>query len=83
MPSRQALRRSGGVAFLVTTATAVPLTVVIAVQAAGFSSAGQDAVGQLALVGPVALCIAAAAAHLARHRDRPLSRCSSPTAAVA
>ena len=73
MPSRQApVSLWGAVAFLVVTAAAVPLSVAIAVQGRGFSSAGPDVVGQLALIGPVTLCIAAALAQLARHRDRPL-----------
>ena len=73
MPSRQApVSLWVAVALLVVTAAALPLSAVIAVQGRGFSSAGADTVGQLALIGPVTLCTAAALAQLARHSDRPL-----------
>jgi signal transduction histidine kinase len=58
------------VALLVLTAAAVPVSVFVAGRGPGFSFAGSDAVGQLALVGPVVACLVAAVAQLWRHPDR-------------
>ena len=58
------------VALIVLTATAVPVAVTVADRGPGFSFAGSDAVGQVALVGPVVACLVAAVAQIWRHPDR-------------
>lgn len=57
-------------ALIVLTATAVPVSVAVADRGPAFSFAGSDAVGQVALVGPVVACLVAAVAQIWRHQDR-------------
>ena len=57
-------------ALVLSTAAAVVVSLAVAGRGGGFSLAGTDATGRLALVGPVALCLVAAVALVWRHPDR-------------
>ncbi len=67
-PAPVALRTT--VAFVGLTAAAAAVSVAIAAQGQGFTFATPDAGGRVALLAPVALCLAAAVVQLRRHRDR-------------
>jgi signal transduction histidine kinase len=58
------------VALVVLSATAVPISLAVADRGPGFSFAGADAVGHVALVTPVVVCLVAAVTQLWRHPDR-------------
>src|SRR5688572_19814381 len=70
-------------AFLLSTATAVPVSLVVADRGPGCSFAGTDGAGRLALVGPVILCLVAAGALVWRHRDRSRAAALVSAAALA
>ncbi len=57
------------VTLIVLAVTAVPVSLAVADRGPGFSFAGSDAVGRVALVGPVVACLVAAVAQIWRHPD--------------
>src|SRR5215203_4308412 len=57
-------------ALVILTAAALTASVVVADRGPGFSFAGSDAVGQVALVTPVVTCLLAAVAQIWRRPDR-------------